>query len=66
MPKRPPPTRRLEGRTDDPSFASRIRTAQSPGGPTAALKGMAALMPGGTMLGAMRPEVMKRKGGRGR
>jgi hypothetical protein len=71
MPKRTPkPTPRpmLQGRTDAPAFASRIRTPQQ--GPNAALtRGLDAILPGvGTVVGAAmrRPEMMKRRGERGR
>jgi hypothetical protein len=68
MPKRPPPPRPLEGRTDSPTFAGRIRTPQQPAGgpPAGMMRGLDALVPGvGTMVGAaMRPNVMKRRGGR--
>jgi hypothetical protein len=68
MPKRSPtrPRPPLQGPTTSPAFQPRIRTAQQP---TATLmRGLGAVLPGmGTVMGAaMRPQIMKRRGERGR
>jgi hypothetical protein len=64
MPKRPPPkpTPRpmLQGRTDAPSFAQKIRTAQQPG--QALMRGLGAILPGAGMVGAAMMKRGKREG----
>jgi hypothetical protein len=62
MPKRPTKPMRLQGRTDAPAFASKIRSPQAP-----AAKVAAALMPLILAGAGLRPEAIKAKrGGRDR
>jgi hypothetical protein len=65
MAKRPAnkPTRPIQGRTDAPGFASRIRSPQQPAA-AAAAAAMRALLPFAAI--GKRPEMKRGRGGRGR
>jgi hypothetical protein len=62
MPKQPKPPTRLQGRTDSPQFASRVRSPQAPAAAAAAL--MPLILAGA----GTRPQIAKRgkRGERGR